>query len=113
MKFLGNIKKGKLTLHDKAGFQRSLYEYEGEVSIEIKRAVKSRSPKQNAYYRIIIKQVASELGYTDEELHSEIKRKFEIESTKDLEQHEFSDFLDRLLIYFAQLGFPVPDPRGR
>ena len=40
-----------------------------------------------------------------------IKNKFEIESTKDLEQDEFSDFLDRIIRYFAEQGFPVEDPR--
>ena len=113
MKFTGTVKDGVLKLHDRQGFKRSLYDFEGEVSLEIKKAVKQRSPKQNSYYRVVIKQVANELGYTEDELHQEVKRKFQIESTKDLEQHEFSDFLDQLIIYFAQLGFPVQDPRGR
>tara|TARA_Y100000593_G_scaffold28003_1_gene55894 strand:- start:8447 stop:8674 length:228 start_codon:yes stop_codon:yes gene_type:complete len=72
---------------------------------------KTRSPKQNNYYWMIIKAVANEVGYTYDELHEIVKVKFKIESTKNLEQDEFSDFLDRLIRYFAQLGFPVEDPR--
>ena len=44
-------------------------------------------------------------------MHQIVKNKFEIESTKDLEQDEFSDFLDRIIRYFAEQGFPVEDPR--
>ena len=78
MRFTGKVTKGKLTLHDREGFKRSLYEYEGEVWLEVKKASKVRSPKQNAYYRVILKQVANELGYTDDELHKVIKNKFEM-----------------------------------
>ena len=72
---------------------------------------KTRSPQQNNYYWMIVKAVANEIGYTHDELHEIVKVKFEITSTKDLEQDEFSDFLDRLIRYFAQVGFPVEDPR--
>ena len=113
MRFTALIKDGKLSLHDKEGFYRLISQIEGEVWLDIKTAPKSRSPKQNNYYWIIIKQVANEIGYTDNELHEIVKKKFDIESTKELEQVEFSDFLDRLIIYFAGLEIVVEDPRGR
>jgi len=111
MKFTGKVKDGKLTLHDKEGFKRSLGQFEGEVSLEIKKAVKQRSPQQNAYYRVMLKEASKQLGYTDDELHERIKDEFHIESTKDLEKHEFSEFLDQLIIFFAQWDCPVQDPR--
>ena len=113
MKFTGKVTKGKLKLYDREGFKRSLYEYEGEVWIEVKRAEKTRSPKQNAYYRAIIREIANELGYTEDEMHKTTKQLFEIESTKDLSVADFSDYLDKIIIHFAQLGYPVQDPRGR
>ena len=111
MKFTGTVKKGKLELHDKSSFNEFISKNEGDVSIYIKTLPKSRSPQQNNYYWMIIKDVAKEIGYTHEEMHEVVKVKFEIESTKNLEQDEFSDFLDRLIRYFAQVGFPVEDPR--
>ena len=46
-------------------------------------------------------------------MHKTTKQLFEIESTKDLPTPEFSDYLDKIIIHFAQLGYPVQDPRGR
>ena len=113
MKFTGIVKDGKLELHDKTGFNRSLSKIEGEVWLEIKSAPKTRSPKQNGYYRYIIRDLANEFGYTEDEMHKTIKEHFDITSTKDLSVPEFSDFLDRIIVHFAQLGYPVQDPRGR
>ena len=113
MKFTGTVKKGKLKLYDREGFKRSLSQYEGEVWLEIKRAEKVHSPKQNAYYRAIIRDIANELGYTEDELHKTVKQLFGVESTKELSVADFSDYLDKIIIHFAQLGYPVEDPRGR
>ena len=111
MKFTGSVKKGKLELHDKSSFNEFISQSEGDVWIIIKPMPKTRSPQQNNYYWMIVKSVANEIGYTHDELHEIVKVKFEIESTKNLEQDEFSDFLDRLIRYFAEQGFPVEDPR--
>ena len=111
MKFTGTVKKGKLELHDKNSFNEFISQSEGDVWIIVKPMPKTRSPQQNNYYWIVIKDLAKEIGYTPNEMHEVVKNKFEIESTKNLEQDEFSDFLDRLIRYFAQQGFPVEDPR--
>ena len=113
MRFTGKVEDGKLKLYDREGFKRSLHQYEGEVWLEIKEAEKTHSPKQNAYYRAIIREIANELGYMEDELHQTVKRLFKIESTKDLSVADFSDYLDKIIIHFAQLGYPVQDPRGR
>ena len=113
MKFTGRVKNGKLKLYDREGFKRSLFEYEGEVWVEVKRGEKVHSPKQNAYYRAIIREIANELGYTESEMHETVKELFKIESTKDLSVSEFSEYLDKIIIHFARLGYPVKDPRGR
>ena len=111
MKFTGSVKKGKLALHDKNSFNEFISQSEGDVWVIIKPMPKTRSPQQNNYYWMIVKAVAKEIGYTHDELHEIVKVKFEIESTKELEQDEFSDFLDRLIRYFAEQRFPVEDPR--
>ena len=58
LKFTGKVKKGKLTLYDPQCFKESLHRYDGDVWIEVKAAPKTHSPKQNAYYRAIIRQLA-------------------------------------------------------
>ena len=111
MKITGTIINGKLTLHDKRSYNEFISQNEGDVSIVINHLPKSRSPQQNNYYWMIIKSVAKDIGYTHDEMHEVVKVKFKIDSTKNLEQDEFSDFLDRLIRYFAELGYPVEDPR--
>lgn len=115
MKFTGNIKDGKLTLHDKSGFNRYISQNEGEVWIDIKSAPKTRSPEQNGYYRVILREISrmknNKIGHTEDELHEICKHKFKVESTKHLSVEEFTEYLDLIIIWFAELGFPVQDPR--
>ena len=111
MKFTGTIKKGKLKLHDKRGFNRLLNKIEGDVWIDIKTAPKTRSPQQNRYYRTIVREIGLHLGYPEDEMHDVIKHKFEIKSTKDLDVEEFSELLDRIIRFSAEYGFAVQDPR--
>ena len=113
MKFTGSVKNGKLTLTDKTGFKQHLSQIDGDVWLDVKPLPKSRSPKQNSYYRAIIRDLGNEFGYTEQEMHQTAKDLFSIKSTKDLSIEEFSDFLDRIIVHFAQLGYPVEDPRGR
>ena len=111
IKLTGVINKDKLTLHDKNSYNEFISKNEGDVSIVINTLPKTRSPQQNNYYWMIVKSVAKDIGYTPDEMHEVVKVKFKIDSTKNLEQEEFSDFLDRLIRYFAELGVPVEDPR--
>ena len=111
MKFTGNIKDGKLNLHDKSGFNRYISQNEGEVWIDIKSAPKTRSPQQNGYYRTIIRQIGLHLGYPEDEMHEVIKEKFKVKSTKDLDIEEFSELLDKIIRLAAEYGFIVKDPR--
>ena len=111
LKITGNIKKGKMTLHDRESLKDFIANNEGDVSIFIKILPKTRSAAQNNYYWTIIKSVANEIGYTEDEMHQVVKDKFKIDSTRNLEQDEFSDLIDKIIRYFAQAGFPVEDPR--
>ena len=113
MKFTGEVNNGKLTLHDKKEFKRVISEMDGNVWIEIKQAPHQRSHSQNGYYRAIVRDLSNEFGYTEDEMHKTLKSHFEITSTKDLTVAEFSDYLDKIIIHFGQLGYPVQDPRGR
>lgn len=111
MKFTAKIKNGRLILDDNKGFGRYIKNIDGDVWIDIKEAPKARSSQQNGYYRTIIRQIGNHLGYNEDEMHDVMKVKFEIKSTKDLTQEEFSDFLDRVVRFAAEYGFAVNDPR--
>jgi hypothetical protein len=112
MKFTGKVKDGKLTLDDRKGFKDYLYNLEGYVTLEIKVAENVRSPQQNAYYRVIIRTLGKELGYTEHEMHEVIKNKYEIESTKYLTVEEFGEFIDQIIRWaVTEMGIVLPDPK--
>ena len=111
MKFTGTIKNGLLILHDKESFNRYIKNIDSDVWIDVKIAPKTRSSQQNGYYRTIIREIGNFLGYNEDEMHDVMKVKFQIKSTKDLSQEDFSDFLDRIIRFAATLGYAVKDPR--
>ena len=112
MKFAGKIKNGKLTLDDNLGFKDYLYLIEGDVHLEIKVAEKVRSPQQNAYYRVIIRILSKELGYTEQEMHETIKKKYDIESTKQLSMEEFTELLEQIKRWAViDMGIVLPNAR--
>lgn len=110
-KFTASVSNGKLKLYDRSSFNEHISKIEGDIWVCIETAPKSRSPQQNSYYRVILRDVSYQIGYTEDELHEIVKRKFKIQSTKNLSQEQFSLFLDKLIRYFAELGFPTEDPR--
>ena len=112
MKFTGKVNNGKLTLDDRLGLKQYLYDLEGYVTLEIKLAEKVRSPQQNAYYRVIVRLLAKELGYTDNEMHKVLKNKYEIESTKHLSIEEFGEYIDQIIRWaVTEMGIVLPDPK--
>ena len=112
MKFAGKVKQGKLTLDDNLGFRDYLYLIEGDVHLEIKVAEKVRSPQQNAYYRVIIRILSKELGYTEQEMHETIKDKYDIESTKQLSVEEFTELIETIKRWAViDMGIVLPNAR--
>ena len=112
MKFAGKVKQGKLTLDDNLGFKDYLYLIEGDVHLEIKVAEKVRSPQQNAYYRVIIRILSKELGYTEQEMHETIKKKYDIESTKQLSVEEFTELIEIIKRWAViDMGIVLPNAR--
>ena len=112
MKFAGKIKQGKLTLDDNLGFRDYLYLIEGDVHLEIKPAEKVRSPQQNAYYRVIIRILSKELGYTEQEMHETIKEKYDIGSTKQLSVDEFTELIEIIKRWAViDMGIVLPNAR--
>lgn len=99
------VKEGKLILPD-------FTIEDGEYYFTLK-PTGVRSAHQNNYYWRIVQLLGDELGYTNQEMHLTIKNHFNIESTKELERKEFSDFIERLIRWSAiELNVVIPDPQN-
>jgi len=104
------IKNGKMKLLDREQFDNVISKLQGDYYIELKETG-VRSAPQNNYYWNIVRILADELGYTENEMHETIKNHFEIESTKTLSTKEFASFIERLVRWSAiELNIVIPDP---
>ena len=110
LRFPCNIENGKMILTNREEFDRAISKLQGEYYIELKETG-VRSSQQNNYYWNIVRILAEELGYTENEMHSTIKNHFEVESTKTLSTKEFSSFIERIVRWSAiELNIVIPDP---
>ena len=110
LRFPCNIENGKMTITNREEFNRAISKLQGEYYIELKETG-VRSSQQNNYYWNIVRILAEELGYTENEMHSTIKNHFEVESTKTLSTKEFASFIERLVRWSAiELNIVIPDP---
>lgn len=72
LRFPCKIKNGKITLLNRAEFDNAISNLEGNYYIELKETG-VRSAQQNNYYWNIVRVIADELGYTEQEMHTTIK----------------------------------------
>ena len=110
MRFTAKIHKGAIKWHDNDGLQDFLDKNDGEVYIDIKPS-KQRNTAQNNYYWAMLTAFGTQCGYHPEEMHEVCKTKFKIQSTKELNKDEFTEYLDRIHQFAAETGFPIKDPR--
>ena len=111
MRFTAKIKDGKIVWHDNKSIVEHLELIDGyECYIDIKPS-KKRNTAQNNYYWKILRQFGTQCGYHAEEMHDVCKTKFKIKSTSELNIDEFSDYIDRIIQFAAEQGFPIQDPR--
>ena len=111
MRFTAKIKAGEIDWHDIDGLKTYLLEAEGEVYIDIKPS-KIRNTAQNNYYWAILKEFGVQVGYHPEEMHEVCKTHFKIQTTKEFNVGEFSEYIDRVIYWAAEQGYPVKDPRS-
>ena len=110
LRFPCRIEKGKMTLLDREKFDNAISKLQGDYYIELKETG-VRSSQQNNYYWNIVRIIADELGYTEQEMHSTIKNHFDVDSTKVLSTKEFSAFIEKLVRWSAiELNIIIPDP---
>ena len=111
MRFTAKIIKNEINWHDVEGLAEYLNLIDSEeVYIDIK-ASKVRNTAQNNYYWAILREFGKQCGYHPEEMHDVCKSHFKLLTTSEFTIEEFSEYIDRVIMYAAEQGFPVKDPR--
>ena len=112
MRFTAKIIKNEINWHDVEGLAEYLNLIDSEeVYIDIK-ASKIRNTAQNNYYWAILREFGKQCGYHPEEMHDVCKSHFKLLTTSEFTVEEFSEYIDRVIMYAAEQGFPVKDPRA-
>ena len=112
MRFTAKIIKNEINWHDVEGLAEYLNLIDSEeVYIDIK-ASKVRNTAQNNYYWAILREFGKQCGYHPEEMHDVCKSHFKLKTTSEFTVEEFSEYIDRVIMYAAEQGFPVKDPRS-
>ena len=112
MRFTAKIIKNEINWHDVEGLAEYLNLIDGnECYIDIKPS-KVRNTAQNNYYWAILREFGKQCGYHAEEMHEVCKSHFKLKTTSEFTIEEFSEYIDRVIMYAAEQGFPVRDPRA-
>ena len=112
MRFTALIKDGRINWHVTKGLAEHLNLIDSEeVYIDIK-ASKVRNTAQNNYYWAILREFGKQCGYHPEEMHEVCKSHLKLKTTSEFTIEEFSEYIDRVIMYAAEQGFPVRDPRA-
>ena len=112
MRFTAVVKDGRIKWHDERAVAEHLNLIDSEECyIDIKPS-KVRNTAQNNYYWSILRDFGKQIGYHPEEMHDVVKSHFKLKTTSEFTIEEFSEFIDRVIMYAAQQGFPVQDPRS-
>ena len=111
MRFTAVIKNGKIVWHDERAVAEHLNLIDSEECyIDIKPS-KVRNTAQNNYYWAILREFGDQVGYHAEEMHDVCKSHFKLKTTSEFTVEEFSEYIDRVIMYAAEQGYPVRDPR--
>jgi hypothetical protein len=118
--FQGKINNQKLGIKNSQLFYMWLGTLEGkDVDIIVRKQKKKRTNRQNSYYWVVMTFIASELGYTPEEMHATFKAMFLkenkkgieiVKSTTKLSTLEFTEYLDKVICKVAEIDIQVPTP---
>ena len=111
--FYATVVDGKIKFDNPNLWDRYYKRLSGQsIEISVKPLGKKRNVKQNRYYwKVIVKRVSEYLGYSDREVHEILKNRFDVDSTKNLNVYEFSEYIEDICRWAAvewQLHLPNP-----
>ena len=106
MRFTAVIKEGKIIWHDERAIAEHLLLIDTEECyIDIKPS-KMRNTAQNNYYWALLRDWGNDIGDRDiTYMHDLAKTGYRIDSTKELNKDEFSEFLDFVEDYAREHGW--------
>jgi len=123
----GKVKDGKLKLDAPQNYLVELSKFEGQrIELTIRKERHIRSLSQNKYYwGVIIEILSNNFGYDKEEMHEELKRKFNPKpskidcdktygaSTTKMSVAEFGEYLEQVITWASvEYGIIIPDSDG-
>lgn len=125
--YISTVTNGKLSKASSKEIAADLINFEGKkVEITLSKAGSKRSLMQNALYWVYVTILASEIGYTKNEMHEIIKFKFlkrekvnektgevmqYLDSTTKLTKSDFADFIADLQRWAVEsLNVLLPEP---
>lgn len=124
--FWGKVRSG-IKLENKREFAKALKQLEGkDIELIIKQWLKRRTLNQNAYYWTIVRLIGDHTGFTAEEVHELMKRKFLsyekqhknkiyrfTKSTTDLNIGEFIEYVEKVKQFaIEELDIIPPEING-
>lgn len=103
-----------LSFHNKQSFIDFIKTIPGEVDITVTE-VSSRTHWQNKYYwGVVIRTVMQDEtygGWTKDEIHSDFKQRFNVQSTTKLSVEDFTEYLERITRWCAEYHqIMIPEP---
>jgi len=122
LKYSGEVSpEGKLRIYNKSGFDKQLLSITGrKVEITVREHKKNRTLDQNAWYWACVVGIpAAHFGYTPNEMHDAYKWMFlrkegngptTVGSTAPLSTSEFSEYVERCLVFCAENELTIPTP---
>ena len=123
--FRGIVKQGKLKVDNPTQFMIYLANLEGKrFQLLLEKEKHIRSLRQNSFYwGVVVDILAGYCGYTDKEMHEELKRKFNPKpskidynetyggSTTIMSTVEFEEYLEKIMAWASkEYGIYIPVP---
>lgn len=121
-KFIAEAQNGILLFHNEVAYIDHIRSLTGKVAVTVEPYRATRSDRQNRYYwAVVVELLASELGYTKDEMHEALKWKFlrierdlpTVKSTSKLNTKEMEEYHAQIRMWAsAELGIFIPDPNS-
>ena len=120
--FRGKVVRGKFIPDNPEAFQSEFTKYEGKVVyVTVDKETNRNTLKLHKYYRgVIIPILAEHTGYSKDEMHKELARKFlseplengllYIRSTADLSTTDFLNYIEAVKRFASELDCYIPNP---
>lgn len=111
--FFGHVKSGQLSFDHKDRFLSHIKSLNGErVIVTIGKAETTRTMSQNKYYwSCVVRILSRHCGYSEGEMHSELKKHFGVDSTTKMSLEEFGDYVESVIAWAqTDVGIQLPTP---